>query len=494
MITIPSDGVATRQRIRLTELNGTLNGTLPPEEVNAALAACTASRLIVVSSDTAEIAHDIVLHTWPRLQSWLESDRAQIALVTQLTDAAHAWEESARDPAFLYRSSRLAGVRDDLDEAALPSTVREFLASSIERERQETRASQRRRQVRTALIACLAVMAILSSCIAYVAFRQREAADRQRLLVLLALSGRVTFASRMVNDQTLSSLLAVAAWRIAPTDEARTSMVTALAQEGTVIPAAAISGQTGRVNEVAISPDGRFLATASADGTARLWDLSDPTHPQGTAATLTGHTEAVDDVAFSPDGRTLASASADKTVRLWNSATGKPIGRPLTGHTHSVWSVTFSPDGRILATTSEDGTARLWDATTGRRIVAPLAGHVGAVYGLAFSPDGRTLATAGDDNTVRLWDAAAGRPIVQPLVGSTGGITKVTFTAFRGKTGLITIGTDGRVQLWNISDQMTPEELITAICRKAQRNLTPKQWARYVPGLPYRQVCTSPQR
>ena len=69
----------------------------------------------------------------------------------------------------------------------------------------------------------------------------------------------------------------------------------------------------------------------------------------------------VQSVAFSPDGMRLASASGDGTVRLWAAPTGQPVGKPFEGHTAAVSSVAFSPDGTRLASGSEDKTVRLWE-------------------------------------------------------------------------------------------------------------------------------------
>ena len=100
----------------------------------------------------------------------------------------------------------------------------------------------------------------------------------------------------------------------------------------------------------------------------------------------------------------LASASADGTVRLWNTATGRPRGEPLHGHTDAVNAVAFSPNGRLLASASTDQTVRLWNTDTGQPDGEPLAGHGGAVNGVAFSHDGALLVSAGTDQTVLVWD------------------------------------------------------------------------------------------
>jgi WD40 repeat protein len=115
-------------------------------------------------------------------------------------------------------------------------------------------------------------------------------------------------------------------------------------------------------------------------------------------------------VAFAPDGRTLATASADRTVRLWdlsNRDQPRQLGAPLTGHTNEVNGVAFAPDGRTLATASDDQTVRLWDLSNRdqpRQLGAPLTVNSNTVNGVAFAPDGRTLATASADQTVQLWD------------------------------------------------------------------------------------------
>ncbi|MGV0104293.1 hypothetical protein NSTCB13_02956 [Nostoc sp. DSM 114160] len=134
------------------------------------------------------------------------------------------------------------------------------------------------------------------------------------------------------------------------------------------------------------------------------------------ANTLQGHENSVLSVAISPDGKTIASSGDDGTIKLWNLATGKLIAS-LKGHFQQVNVVVISPDGKLLVSASDDNTIKIWNLAT-RKQIRTLIGHSDSVHALAISADSETLVSASDDNTIKIWNLATGEQI-RTLAGHT---------------------------------------------------------------------------
>jgi WD40 repeat protein/transcriptional regulator with XRE-family HTH domain len=248
-----------------------------------------------------------------------------------------------------------------------------------------------------------------------------------------------------------------------------------------------LTAHTGGVNSVAFSPDGKTLATGDNNGSAQLWDVATQ---QPIGGPLTGHHGGVTSVAFSPDGKTLAAGGYNGSAQLWDLATHQPIGA-LTGQSAPVTSVAFSPDGKTLASGSEDGTVLLWDVATHQPKGNPLLPNA-PVTSVAFSPDGKTLASGNYNGTVGLWDVATHHHQTgNPLVGHTGAILSVAFSP-DGKT-LASGSADHTVWFWNVAaheqNAANAADLARYLCALVGRSLTRAEWARWVPGLAYQNVC-----
>ena len=167
------------------------------------------------------------------------------------------------------------------------------------------------------------------------------------------------------------------------------------AQSGEVLNT--LQGHKGWVLSIAYSPDGSKIASGSWDRTVRLWDVNSGVE----LFTLEGHKGEVSSVAYRPDGRVIASGASDKTVRLWDAQNGVELV-PSKDQNCEVLSVAYSPNGKVIASGSWDKMVRLWDVDSGE--VKILEGHESAITVVAYSPDGKVIASGSWDKTVRLWD------------------------------------------------------------------------------------------
>ncbi|MBI4511816.1 MAG: protein kinase [Deltaproteobacteria bacterium] len=192
---------------------------------------------------------------------------------------------------------------------------------------------------------------------------------------------------------------------------------------------------------VAFSSDNTRVVTGSDYGAARIWDTTTGT----LVRTLEGDWGRVTSVAFLPDGKHVLTGSRDQVARLWEAASGKLV-RAFEGHGGPILAIASSPDGRFVVTGSADMYARLWDATSGKPLRA-LQGHAGPVNGVAFSPDGRFVLTGGGDGLARMWDLA-GRE-VHMYKGHSGAVHAVAFAP--GGQFILTGSADRSARMWDVN-------------------------------------------
>ena len=435
-------------------------------------------------SRVVEVTHEALLRKWPLLRGWLDEEREFLLGKEQLEQELLDWEKAApvQKHEALLSGLKLTRARTWL--AAKPQQLTEAERNYIEASiRQATRRARLRR-----IWWSIALATSLCVIVGFILMHQVGAQEKRDALVAESESA----ADEMERNQIPVSLAYLAdVLKKDPTNERATALAIAELRDSQ-FPLYTLA-HLDEVQDAEFSQDGTRVVTASADGTAQLWDArtgnpigapmrhTDWVHYakfsndgkevitaswDGTAGVWDGYTglsitpkplgtkggSRIADASLSPDGTAAVTASYDGVAQLWNVRTGEKIGPPMA-HASNVWTARFSADGAHVVTASADGTAGVWDSASGNKIGILKdcgTGPCAEVNIAEFSPDGKWIVTGSDDGKARIWDAHSMR-LSHVLVHE----APVNFVSFspeqNGTKFVVTASSDGTARVWNLA-------------------------------------------
>jgi len=424
-------------------------------DAEAVLTRLIQARLVTVTRSTdpderagssLELAHESLIARWATLERWVDESKEELAFVAEVGQAAELWNRRGRREEELWQ-------REALDEALrfvarigieLPELPSAFLAAA---EQRKARAQRRTRALIAAAMVGLAGIAVVLAFQKLYADKQRAAAEERE---------------READEQRAEALREGAASARAQGDfiEARAKLRLALERKDTTAARALWWQLRGNVLEwqaelgaviyaTTLSHDGRTIAVGCQDRAVYLLDAH-------TAAqrVLRGHRDQVTTVALSRDGKLLASGALSGELILWDVASGALLKR-IEAHTAGIYGLSFSPDGTMLATSSADERLRLWKVPAGS--ARPTSkGDAGWLAGASFSPDGKLVAAGGRDGRVLIWDTHSGA-VKGALSGHEAWVEDVAFSPQGDK--LASASSDGTVRIWNVADRKLSRKL-----------------------------------
>ncbi len=370
------------------------------------------------------------------VQPVLASNRAWLLNQSNpVITAARLWQENGRNTRFLLSGELLNQaqqfVRDDAH--IVGELEQEFLDVS---ERQEAAIQARRSRYIAAIMAIGALLALIGLIFT---IRQRTFAN-----ATLVASYSILQADENIDT---ALLLAVEAVKMYNSPETRSQLyyATARSYESEI---ALLTAHEAEVWGVAYSLDGKWIATASLDGSVILWDAATAQmirRLRAPAANLSYYR-----VAFSPDSQWVVAGGYGGYLVVWDVPSGEVVTMPPRQHTDSIFNLAFSPDGKQLATGGSDNRVVLWDVATWQ--ARTLGTHDNWIWDLDFSPDGAILASASRDETIKLWDLSAPASITSTLTLTVQkrNTTSLVFHPSLTRTVLASGDVNGGIVFWDL--------------------------------------------
>ena len=199
-------------------------------------------------------------------------------------------------------------------------------------------------------------------------------------------------------------------------------------------------GHSDAVQTVAVSRDGKYIASAGRDGKIKLWNASSGAE----VMTIHGGDSRIPSVNFSPDGKRIVSGANNGTLKVWNTVDGKEI-MTLSGHEDGAGAL-FTPDGKRIISAGMDRTIRVWDAETGNKIIT-WDTNTERLTDFDISANGDRIVSSSIDNKIKVWDTAAGTELMA-LDGQGARIVSVAFSPDAKR--IVSGDADTNIKIWDV--------------------------------------------